>query len=176
MEQAKNNFGMSEMEDELQKLEDALDANEEDELYCVACDKEMRNKKAFAVHRLQKKHIENVEKLKAAMVEEELLNSDDLKDTDDEEEACDETLEEPKEEPVEEVKVKSKKKTKGKKEPENAELDEDVKKAKKKGKGKKSGKKDAEESLQCAVCKVEFGSKNKLFSHLKETGHAVPLK
>ena len=61
-----------------------MDANEEDELYCVACDKEMRNEKAFAAHRLQRKHIENVKKLKEAMMEEELINSDDLKDSDDE--------------------------------------------------------------------------------------------
>ena len=27
--------------------------------------------------------------------------------------------------------------------------------------------------LQCAVCRNEFKSKNKLFSHLKESGHAV---
>ena len=44
-------FGMSEMEDELQKLEDQLDANQEDELFCVACNKELRNEKAFAAHR-----------------------------------------------------------------------------------------------------------------------------
>merc|ERR1712083_650258 len=78
-------FGMSEMEDELQKLEDQLDANEEDELFCVACNKELRNEKAFAAHRNQKKHLENVRILKESMMEEDLLNSDDLKDTDDEE-------------------------------------------------------------------------------------------
>ena len=51
LEQTKEEFGMSEMEDELQKLEDQLDANEEDELFCVACNKELRNEKAFAAHR-----------------------------------------------------------------------------------------------------------------------------
>ena len=30
--------------------------------------------------------------------------------------------------------------------------------------------------LQCAVCEEEFKSKNKLFSHLKESGHAVAKK
>ena len=30
-------------------------------------------------------------------------------------------------------------------------------------------------SLMCAVCRVEFASKNKLFDHLKATGHAVPV-
>merc|ERR1712037_44275 len=75
-------FGMSEMENELQRLEDDLDANQEDELFCVACNKELRNEKAFAAHRNQKKHLENVRKLKESMMEEDLLNSDDLKDSD----------------------------------------------------------------------------------------------
>ena len=34
---------MGEMEEALQQLEDRLDADEEEDLYCVACDKEMRN-------------------------------------------------------------------------------------------------------------------------------------
>merc|ERR1711976_1076253 len=45
-----------------------------------------RNEKAFAAHRKQKKHLENVQKLKESMLEEELINSDDLKDSDQEEE------------------------------------------------------------------------------------------
>lgn len=45
---------MGEMEEALQQLEDRLDADEEEDLYCVACDKEMRNEKAFATHRLQR--------------------------------------------------------------------------------------------------------------------------
>merc|ERR1712203_307346 len=83
-------FGMSEMEDQLQKLEDQLDANEEDELFCVACNKELRNEKAFAAHRNQKKHLENVRILKETMMEEDLLNSDDLKDSDQSEDEVEE--------------------------------------------------------------------------------------
>ena len=30
-------------------------------------------------------------------------------------------------------------------------------------------------ATSCAVCKTDFQSKNKLFSHLKSSGHAVPL-
>ncbi len=45
---------MGEMEEALQQLEDRLDADEEEELFCVACNKEMRNEKAFAAHRLQR--------------------------------------------------------------------------------------------------------------------------
>jgi DnaJ family protein A protein 5 len=165
-------FGMSDMESELQKLEDQLDANEEDELFCVACNKEMRNEKAFATHRTQKKHLENVRLLKEVMIEEDLLNSDDLKDSDDE-------LEEAIEEVVDIVQE------------EQAVEEEDVvkptkKKNKKKAKLDKSSKKQTSavgpvlatvvSDLQCAVCMIEFSSKNKLFSHLKSTGHAVLLK
>ena len=226
-------FGMSEMENELQRLEDDLDANQEDELFCVACNKELRNEKAFAAHRNQKKHLENVRKLKESMMEEDLLNSDDLKDSD-ESEAEVEELEELQtfikdeakdikdiKENIEEVvksssKVKRKKKQKNKdsgkdllnsdelKDSDQSEaevehlkseiadkpkvdtvesIEEVVKPSK--GKNKKKGKKAKDsvkpsavsssvDELQCAVCKYEFKSKNKLFNHLKETGHAVP--
>lgn len=30
-------------------------------------------------------------------------------------------------------------------------------------------------NLRCAVCETDFASKNKLFEHLKKTGHSVPL-
>ena len=161
-------FGMSEMEEELQKLEDQLDANEEDELFCVACNKELRNEKAFAAHRNQKKHLENVRLLKESMMEEDLLNSDDLKDSDEDlpQEAIDNL-----------DTVEAKQLT-------ESVLEEETPKAakgknKKKGKGKKIAKNASSakvNELQCAVCNEEFPSKNKLFSHLKESGHAVALK
>ena len=50
----KDGLGLGELEEALQQLEDRLDANDEDELYCVACDKEMRNAKAMATHRQQR--------------------------------------------------------------------------------------------------------------------------
>jgi len=223
-------FGMSEMENELQRLEDDLDANQEDELFCVACNKELRNEKAFAAHRNQKKHLENVRKLKESMMEEDLLNSDDLKDSDQSEAEVEELeelqtyikdeakdikdIKENIEEVVKSSKVKKKKKQKNKdsgkdllnsdelKDSDQSEaevehlkseiadkpkdtvesIEEVVKpskgKNKKKRKVKDSGKPSAVSSsvgeLQCAVCKYEFKSKNKLFNHLKETGHAVP--
>ena len=170
LEETQDEFGMSEMEEELQKLEDQLDANEEDELFCIACNKEMRNEKAFDAHRKQKKHLENVRKLKEAMMEEELLNSDDLKDSESETEVengeiVEEQVEEKVEEKVEEVEEdeKSEKSKKGNK------------KNKKKGKGGKNLGKSAVNELLCAVCKEEFGSKNKLFGHLKQSGHAVAV-
>merc|ERR1739838_861494 len=70
-----------------------------------------------------------------------------------------EELDEIKEEPVEASKL-----TKGKS------------KKKQKTKDKSNSVPPSDEiigELQCAVCKGEFKSKNKLFSHLKESGHAV---
>lgn len=167
--------GMNEMEDELQRLEDELDANEEDELFCVACNKELRNEKAFAAHRKQKKHLENLQALKESMIQEDLLNSDDLKDTDDDSEP-ENHVELPPAEPeiVQESEEQVQQTTVTKK-------DKKVKKTKKKG-AKNQDKMAAAATaapvhdLQCAVCKEEFTSKNKLFSHLKTTGHAVALK
>jgi len=54
-------IGAKDMENELLKLEKQLDSD--DELYCVACDKHMRNEKAFVSHMKQKKHLENQEML-----------------------------------------------------------------------------------------------------------------
>lgn len=53
-------------------LDDEEDGSEdEDELYCVACDKAFKSDKAFANHENSKKHQENVELLKRAMAEED---------------------------------------------------------------------------------------------------------
>lgn len=161
-----------EMEDELQKLEDELDANEEDELFCVACNKEMRNEKAFATHRKQKKHLENLQKLKQSMMEEDLLQSDDLKESESENEA--ESIQE--ETKVPEATLESGDEIDNSKKPLKKE------KKKRRAKGGKSSANNGKEvvskvgEMQCAVCKQEFKSKTKLFNHLKETGHAVPLK
>ncbi len=170
LHEAQDNFGVSEMEDELQRLEDELDTHEEDELYCVACDKELRNEKAFAAHRKQKKHLENVRLLKESMIEEELINSDDLKDSDVEE--SDHESGANAEETNNSVKLDSEedhtKEEKMKPEP--------SKKTKVTGKKKAKKSKENISDLQCCVCKEGFVSKNKLFQHLKGTGHAIAIK
>lgn len=65
------------------------------------------------------------------------------------------------------------------------DMEEDVIEQEKPGKSKKGGKSkkivsDPEDdlvrgNLNCAQCKAEFPSKNKLYNHLKSTGHAVFL-
>jgi len=171
-------FGMKDMEDELRVLEDRLDAKDDDELFCVACNKEMRSEKAFASHRKQKKHLENVERLRETLLEEEFFNSDDLESDDN----------------VAEVLVSEENPSipDGNALTENNEeaiIDKDVKtethgeprkqkpRAKKNNKHKKSSQTSncVNTELGCAVCKKEYPSKNKLFNHLKESGHSVAL-
>ena len=167
-------FGMKDMEDELRVLEDKLDAEDVDELFCVACNKEMRNEKAFASHRKQKKHIENVERLRETLLKDELVSSDELKDDSDAEsqeiehivvetnDSIDITISEQLEEDNKEESknITSKRKTKCKRKKPNKNT---------------SKTSDINTDLGCAVCKKEYPSKNKLFKHLKETGHSVAL-
>lgn len=83
----------SELEDIERQLaeefgESSSNSEEEDlnNLYCVACNKIFKTPKAFENHELSKKHRENVEKLRVAMMEEENSNL-----TDDELDDCDNT-------------------------------------------------------------------------------------
>merc|ERR1712173_511424 len=79
VDEGNGGFGMANMEDELRVLEERLHAEDDDELFCIACNKEMRNEKAFAAHRKQKKHLENVSALRETLLKEEMINSDELK-------------------------------------------------------------------------------------------------
>ena len=110
-------------------------------------------------------------------MEEDLLNSDDLKDTDeeaDEDEKVSEKQDENNSTILDDINnhVPA------------TEIDVDLPKVSAKGKNKKNknkGKKGKAQTnttneLQCAVCQDEFQSKNKLFAHLKESGHSVALK
>ena len=174
VDEGSGGFGMANMEDELRVLEERLDAEDDDELFCIACNKEMRNEKAFAAHRKQKKHLENVSALRETLLKEEMINSDELKsDSDSTEDLIGEDVSINLEATVPE---------------ENKTLEPDAKpkdvppkrkqKTKKsKGSSKKSSKntEGLNNDLGCVVCKQEFQSKNKLFTHLKDSGHAVAL-
>ena len=207
----KSTFGMKSMEDELERLEDALDAEEEDNLFCVACDKEMRNEKAFATHRSSKKHLENVERLKEMLQDEDLMSSsDEVPSSDHEPEPptpeaeSDRQHSEAEETPSpnksdKKSKASKKKQKNNNKDLQNSDNDEDRtavksvndvptgakgnKKKRRKAKGStkhcEDGSADAAaeliDPLSCQVCKTKFQSKNKLFSHLKESKHAVRI-
>ena len=174
VDEGNGGFGMANMEDELRVLEERLDAEDDDELFCIACNKEMRNEKAFAAHRKQKKHLENVSALRETLLKEEMINSDELKsDSDSTEDLIGEDVS------INlEATVPEENKTL---EPDAEPKDSPPKRKKQKKKTKGSSKKSSKNSeglnndLGCVVCKQEFSSKNKLFSHLKDSGHAVAL-
>lgn len=283
--------GMTDLEAELQILEGQYSSQEEeedteDDLYCVACDKEFKKKKAFENHENSKKHLANVALLKELMEEEETASSSNVEDT----QQCSDSYKDHEEEngKVEDVdllnaglnaekdsddnhedfepdamtgEAKKKVKKKGRKNAQNhfanicsedtprnddssaeadgalgdvpppahvtddADWSEKMKKGKnKKGKKKAEVKVDAavddaaaspademsltetnseeskqqrtakkckgkveredvaveaaaldEEDKKCAVCKATFQSKNKLFNHLSNTGHATHI-
>merc|ERR1712080_708694 len=154
---------------------------DDDELYCVACNKAMRNEKAFTTHRKQKKHIENVERLREELLKDDLINTDELESDGN---ASEDTS------PGDNLLTNC-----NEIDPENrtsselqnvTDIDEvqkqdDTSKPKQKTRRKKGGNKktarstDINKDLGCVVCKQEFPSKNKLFNHLKLSGHSVAL-
>ena len=75
-------FEMSGMEKELQALENnygGSDVEEEAECnYCVACNKQLRNERAYGNHLKQKKHRENVAALKKLLVEDSSVVAHDI--------------------------------------------------------------------------------------------------
>ncbi|KAF6205855.1 hypothetical protein GE061_020029 [Apolygus lucorum] len=183
--------------------EDEEYLEEDDPLYCIACDKVFQTVKAFTNHEKSRKHKENVENINEMMTQDdkEFGVHDDEDDDDDEEE---------------EEKLSKKKRSKTKKplvvrvsDHSDKEMDleeiEASRKSKKgrnrltdksstssKAKSKKEQKqlskntiafedqpsevetlKAEDEEISCVSCKDVFKSKNALFKHLKSTGHAV---
>uniref|UniRef100_A0A8C5SR07 DnaJ heat shock protein family (Hsp40) member C21 n=1 Tax=Laticauda laticaudata TaxID=8630 RepID=A0A8C5SR07_LATLA len=146
-------------EDKLSEEHDA--ASLFDELYCPACDKSFKTEKAMKNHEKSKKHREIVALLRQQLEEEEeafSVSTVDENGWNSEEEA---------EEPVPKQKYFMENiypKGKGKK----------AKEAKKTS-AKVSSEDQPEDPLHCVTCSCEFQSRNKLFEHLKITGHAKAL-
>uniref|UniRef100_A0A8C4NQJ5 DnaJ homolog subfamily C member 21 n=1 Tax=Dicentrarchus labrax TaxID=13489 RepID=A0A8C4NQJ5_DICLA len=189
---------MSELEKELQQIEaqygeefgDASESEEEenseeggdaeqpdgdeltidyyDDLYCPACDKSFKSDKAMKNHEKSKKHREMVALLRQQLEEEDDslgLNLDGKERRDEEHEQEEE-------------------------EEEEGEEDDKPRQNPGKPKGKKGGKDkpknvkshtggeqfpEKEVTLHCVTCNTEFPTRNKLFDHLKTTGHASAL-
>ena len=140
------------------------------------CDKRFRSKGAYGDHERGKKHLDGVLRL----IEEEGLDVDDLlsagrrlesddDDDDDDEtvEAAEETAEETAEEKGGNTEGSTKEKKKKKKE----------KKEKKKRRASKESKESSRETTtttRCGGCGEGFGSRTKLFAHLRAfPGHAT---
>ena len=169
-------FGMKDMEGQLQNLEDAYDSDlEEESNFCVACNKQLRNEKVYRSHCKQAKHLENVRLLKELMADDEAKLDGEMAHF------TEKTIElpadsSPDEAPQDESEVAKK----GSVAPDEGE--EEVVPIKSKGGGgrKKNKKKNGGKAQSvidydkfCVVCKETFPSKNKLFEHLKSTGHSV---
>uniref|UniRef100_A0A8C6KDA3 DnaJ homolog subfamily C member 21 n=1 Tax=Nothobranchius furzeri TaxID=105023 RepID=A0A8C6KDA3_NOTFU len=168
----------SESEDEEEVEVDSQEKNSEggggkrqnkcyDDLYCPACDKSFKSEKAMKNHEKSKRHREMVVLLRQQLEEEENslgLNVDGKEDGENENELEEEDDEEEEEE---RPRQNSSGKTTGKK-----------------GGGKdkpKSAKPHTEQipekeaNLRCVTCDFEFPTRNKLFDHLKTSGHATAL-
>lgn len=216
--------------------EDEDEEDDTNDLYCVACSKLFRTPKAFENHESSKKHKENIEILKEAMLEEEIES--EYLDLEENSDILDESIDESSEvlsdadsvndigknkkkkkrqcliastEPEEDKPIhleipsddnfdfstskKEKKKNKKCPKTKNNDLNETNEKIelnieelensnvkKKKDKKKKKEKPTSNNEIQevdtdhnCVTCKSNFPSKNKLFDHLKKTGHGVYL-
>ncbi|XP_014256239.1 dnaJ homolog subfamily C member 21 [Cimex lectularius] len=183
--------------DELEQIESQLTVEDEEEesLYCTACNKLFKTTKAFHNHEKSKKHQENSKLLMQNGDEDEDENDDDLLDG---EEDLDDISISTEDEEIKTKKKKEKKKKAFMPELDNSDVDlsleeierqrnekktvEPVKKpakVKKKDKEKKKAKEEnPEEEVKknlCVTCNEEFPSKNALFKHLKSSGHAVYL-
>ncbi|KFM68197.1 DnaJ-like protein subfamily C member 21, partial [Stegodyphus mimosarum] len=210
--------------------EENIDCNEE--LYCVACEKDFRSAKAMKNHENSKKHKENVALLKFMMEEEEAMENSNtaengIEEEDDNTSKMSDSDENVSSEALLDELIKSSTKSKKKKkknrvsvlEPEESidlsTLDSEMNKIKIEDDLSNDSQKDilkenAEENLAaksepirkkkekirkdanssnavssvveektekpstlCETCNTTFKSRNKLFEHLKESGHAV---
>lgn len=192
---------MDSLESQLTAIENEYHSDQDEDNFCVACNKQFRNEKAFNSHLKQKKHSDNVQILRAILTEEEKrdLGVDDaLPDQRDEaadEGECDARTDLP--EPCGAHSLDSR----ANESPESPQASGNgIKKipaaAKKKSrrKGAKKGvpsasTQDAPSTLAktaappmspqidltktCSVCQSSFPSKNKLYQHLKSSNHAV---
>ncbi|KAM3873963.1 dnaJ homolog subfamily C member 21 [Diretmus argenteus] len=155
-----------------------------DDLYCPACDKSFKSDKAMKNHEKSKKHREMVALLRQQLEEEDNslgLNSEDKEGREGE----DELEEEEEDKPRQKLSRKQKKKKKQQK-----VVHVSIGISTGKTKGKKGGGKDkktvksptgeeqfpeVELSLRCVTCNTEFSTRNKLFDHLKTSGHATAV-
>lgn len=161
------------------------DSEEDDTFYCPACEKAFKTAKAYENHERSKKHKDNVLSLKTHMAEDEL----NLLGLNDKEEAA----------AYGSGTKKSKKAKKKEKNDENDDGEKEEKNASEQEEKQRHPEKIQrliseeivevghkierirerresgciEEMLNCSTCNEKFTSRNKLFSHLKETNHAA---
>uniref|UniRef100_A0AAY4DIA1 DnaJ homolog subfamily C member 21 n=1 Tax=Denticeps clupeoides TaxID=299321 RepID=A0AAY4DIA1_9TELE len=172
-------------DEELEELAEYFDG-----LYCPACEKSFKTDKSMRNHEKSKKHREMVALLRQQLeIEDECLNSVDgeEKEEDDEEE----------EEEAEDTPRLSKKQKKKKRQQKIAQVSASLAAFTLQyllfslqyfvpcysfccsqlgtSRAETEGKLCKEANLRCVTCEFEFATRNKLFDHLKMTGHATAL-
>jgi DnaJ family protein A protein 5 len=202
---------------------------EDDDLYCVACDKMFKTERQLENHFNSKKHIKNVEMLRLEMSDydqedddDESINAENDQEVGNEDSAAEDDQEIVNENSAEyftpeeaeeaqksddEIQVPNSNKQKKKKkkknvmniiehddihleelsiseqepasvdietpvEPEVDQLDQQAEQKKKPRRRKEKGK-DKGETFKCNICGKNFETRNKMFGHIKETGHAL---
>ncbi|KAH3670748.1 hypothetical protein OGAPHI_001264 [Ogataea philodendri] len=196
---------LAEIEQQLDKLymEEQLDESDEgdDDFYeCIICNKNFKHEKQFLEHEKSRKHLKLLKKLQWEMrkegielgLDEGYVRSEDeyesaVEDLDGEEE--EEVAEEMEKEPVqpdEEAEVVESPSPSEDEVDARAFLDSDSdddwgttkSKKKKKGRAARVSPVPAAPSAteKCTVCNETFSSRNKLFQHINNTGHALAPK
>ncbi len=163
------------------KSHDSSDLDSEEDFYCTVCKKVFRNHQQWKNHERSKKHRTSMLKAGFSLesssedeLEEELHEEDEMP-LDKEARSSESELELEEEEFV---KVESKEmgqKPPKKKNRQNKKQQPEAKTPKKKKESKKDAL-DADSPFQCQVCRAAFDSRNKLFKHIDDEGHATLKK
>uniref|UniRef100_A0AAY5KK98 DnaJ homolog subfamily C member 21 n=1 Tax=Esox lucius TaxID=8010 RepID=A0AAY5KK98_ESOLU len=171
-----------------------------DDLYCPACDKCFKSDKALKNHEKSKKHREMVTFLRQQLEEEEeSLGLKEGKEAVGEEEGEEEELEETPRQKLSKKQKKKKRLQRNAQSPTEEVVEEDVSPestspkdtsaspetppATQMGSGEAKDTESLSEPqqpakelhLRCVTCHYEFSTRNKLFDHLKLTGHATAV-
>nr|ACO12529.1 DnaJ homolog subfamily C member 21 [Lepeophtheirus salmonis] len=183
LEEAQSSIQLDDMEDEIQYIESMYSSDEDDESFtCRVCDVDFSNKRQRKNHMKSASHLKNLELSYNTSQVPEVSDTEEGKedDVDDDQPKefctiCDMNIK---------VNETMDKHIKSKAHRDNASKLLSATKnsmssinTNKPSKGKKrnKNKETASNSLACATCEENFTSRNKLFSHIKETNHALRL-
>ncbi|KAG7237024.1 hypothetical protein INR49_032894 [Caranx melampygus] len=154
---------------------DELTIDYYDDLYCPACDKSFKSDKAMKNHEKSKKHREMVALLRQQLQEEEDslgLNQEGNEENEQEEEE-EEVEEEEEEKPRQKLSKKQKRKKKQKEVVHHTAPEEEEEWQQSRNQHQHRPLKEV--NLRCVTCNNEFPTRNKLFDHLKTSGHATAV-
>ena len=163
---------------------------EEEDFYCIVCKKVFRNHQQWKNHERSKKHRTNMLKAGFSLDEEseesefdDAVEAEEVSLQPEEIESLPQELDDENDDSVEEKPVKIESNEMGQKPPKKKnrqnskkQASSEPKPAKKKKEPKKNNTSDADSSLQCQVCRATFDSRNKLFKHIEDEGHATLKK